>query len=85
MSLSAEVTTLPSLSGRFNLYLPRLKLSSRGGRVLLDVVVVVVAAAAAAAGALPVVEERASFSAYYLLGAALKRNRGRRSISIRLA
>lgn len=45
MSLSADVTTLPSFSGRFNLYFPRLKLSKRGARVLF--------AAVAAAAVLP--------------------------------
>lgn len=46
MSLSAEATTLPSLRGRFSLYLPRLKLRSRGGRVLFG------------AAVLPAVEEK---------------------------
>lgn len=59
VSLSAEATTLPSCRGRFSLYLPRLKLRSRGGRVLF--------VAAVAAEVLPAVEERALLSMYSYL------------------
>ena len=57
MSLAAEDTTLPSLRGRFSLYLPRLKLRSRGGRVLFGAFV-----GSAAAGALPVAQAKSVVS-----------------------
>lgn len=59
VSLSAEATTLPSLSGRFSLYLPRLKLRSRGGRVLFG--------EAVAAAVLPAVGEKTALSGWPLL------------------
>lgn len=45
VSLSADATTLPSLRGRLSLYLPRLKLRRRGGRVLCAAAVDAAAAA----------------------------------------